>query len=66
MINHMQDLASARTAIEGWSGGEIPIPIEIIDLFFILSPLKLASIAMECEQSRLSDVIPLFNEVIQE
>ena len=36
------------------------IPRTVLDLYLILRPLKAASQAFECEASRLSDVLPVF------
>ena len=40
---------------------EAIIQIEIYELYFILMPLQKASLCFECEQSRLSDVIPVIH-----
>lgn len=54
-------MPSEQTELEEWNRqGEIysTIPQVYKDMFIILLPIKLASLAFEYEQSRLPDVIP--------
>ena len=41
------------------------LPREIFDLYRILKPLKAASLSFECESSRLSDAIPVFQVIFE-
>ena len=41
------------------------IPDSFIELYKLLTPIKLASLAIECENSRLSDIVPLFYEIFK-
>ena len=66
-----EDWESRNAPFEGEEQGEYllraeresAIPGYIEDLYVIFKPLKAASLCFECEQSRLSDIIPVIHEL---